>query len=225
MIGVTELAQTRKLIPRWIGHGDLTIVVDGVRVYVRADQVEQLAGIPPWSGGETLLGDTWALELDGQPYYELDDAIARCEAAHTDEAAAFLTWLRETLDELLTDEILDLAQRAPAFIGSYPIRIAARILSEDPAVSIGQHGLFAHLERLGWTERAGSSDWTMTALARRNGWLTIRDVTIPAANRAHRRTYPQLHVTPAGLTELAVTLHALNPDREPERPPHPQLFD
>lgn len=224
MIAMTELAQTRKLIPRWIGHGDLTIVVDGTRVYSRADQVEQLAGIPPWSGGETLLGDTWARVIDGHPYYELDDAIARCEAAHTDQATDFLAWLRSALDELLTDEVLDLAQRAPGFIGSYPIRVAARILSDDPAVSIGQQGLFAHLERIGWTERAGA-DWTMTATARRNGWLTVRDVTIPAANRAHRRTYPQLHVTPAGLTALAETLHALRPDREPERPPHPQLFD
>jgi hypothetical protein len=220
---MVELAQTRKLIPRWIGNGDLTIVVDSA-VYARADQVEQLAGIRPWSGGETLLGDTWAREIDGHAYYDLDDAIARCEAADTAQAAAFLTWLRTTIGELLTDEVLDLAQRSPAFIGSYPIRVAARLLSEDPSITIGQQGLFAHLEQIGWTERDGP-DWAMTILARRNGWLAVRDVTIPAANRAHRRTYPQLHVTPAGLHELARTLHALHPDREPERPPHPQLFD
>ncbi|WP_223215058.1 phage antirepressor KilAC domain-containing protein [Microbacterium trichothecenolyticum] len=221
---MAELAQTRKLIPRWIGHGDLTIVVEGARVYGRADQVEQLAGIAPWSGGETLLGDTWAREIDGHVFYELDDAIARCEAAGTSRAGEFLTWIRETLEQLLTDEVLDLAQRSPAFIGSYPIRIAAARLSEDPAVHIGQQGLFAHLERIGWIERAGT-DWTMTATSRRNGWLTIREVTIPAANRTHRRTYPQLHVTPTGLTELAATLHALHPEQGPERPPHPQLFD
>ncbi|MBW9095166.1 phage antirepressor KilAC domain-containing protein [Microbacterium jejuense] len=223
MTAVVELAQTRKLIPRWIGHGDLTIVVDGA-VYARADQVEQLAGIRPWSGGETLLGDTWAREIDGQAYYDLDDAIARCEAAGTAQATEFLDWLRTTIEQLLTDEVLDLAHRAPAFIGSYPVALAARILSDDPAITIGQHGLFAHLEHIGWIERAGT-DWAMTNLARRNGWLTVRDVTIPAANRAHRRTYPQLHVTPDGLHHLARTLHALHPDRAPERPPHPQLFD
>lgn len=221
---MTELAQTRKLIPRWIGHGDLTVVVDGVRVHVRADQVEQLAGIPPWSGGETLLGDTWALEIDGQPYYELDDAIARCEAAHTEQASAFLAWLRETLDDLLVDEVLDIAQRTPGFIGSYPIRVAAKLLSDDPVINVGQQGLFAHLEHIGWIERAGT-DWAMTPIARRNGWLVIREVTIPAANRAHRRSYPQIHVTPAGLAELGRTFYAARPERDVTAAPHPTLFE
>lgn len=224
MIAVAEVATTRTLIPRWHGHGDLTIVLDGARVYVRADQVEDLAGIPPWSGGETLLGDTWPLERDGRPYYELDDAIARCEAAHTDQAGEFLTWLRVTLDELLTDEVLDLAHRLPGFIGAHSIRTAARLLSDDPAIHIGQQGLFALLEQLGWIERGGA-DWAMTVIPRRNGWLTVRDVTIPAANRAHRRTYPQLHVTPAGLLELARTLHAYTPARETPAEPHPTLFE
>jgi hypothetical protein len=227
---VAALTRTRKLIPRWFGHGDLTLVVDGDQVYARADQVEKLAGIPPWSTGETLLGDTWPLEIDGYPYYHLDDAIVRAEAVATPEATDFLRWLREQLPLILADEVLDIAQRIPPFIGSYPVSTAARLLSEDPAVVIGQNGLFAHMCQLGWIVRAitvtpDAPDWHITDTARRNGWLTVRDVIVPAANRARRRVYPQIYVTPAGLTELARTLHALHPDRDPQTPPHPQLFD
>lgn len=224
MIGVVELARTVKLIPRWPGHGDLTIVTRDGRVYLRADQVEQLAGIPPWASGESLLGETWPLELDGNPYYDVDDAIARCETADTSMAAAFLTWLGDTLDQLLADDVLDLAQGIPGFIGSYPVRVAARILDDDPAISIGQNTLFAHMHHLGWIERTPTGDWTLTPTSRRNGWLTIRDITVPAATKAHRRAYPQVYVTPAGLTELATTLHALSRP-VPDTPAPPTLFD
>lgn len=223
MKAVAELAPTHKLIPRWHGHGDLTIVLIDTRVFVRADQVEHLAGIPPCSGGETLLGDTWPLELDGFPYYDLDEAIARCEAADTAAAAEFLGWLNTTIAELLDDEVLDLAQRAPGFIGSHPVRVAAQLLNADPAISIGQNSLFAHMHAQGWIDRT-TGDWTMTSLARRNGWLTTREVRIPAANREHRRTYPQIYVTPAGLAELRATLYALNP-APVAQPPQPALFD
>ncbi|MCC2031803.1 phage antirepressor KilAC domain-containing protein [Microbacterium allomyrinae] len=230
MSAVAELAPTRKLIHRWARQGDLYIATVGDRVYARADQVERLAEISPWSGGETLFGDTWPLVLEGFPYYDLDDAIARCESAGTPRAAAFLEWLTDTLAPMLTDEVLDLAQRVPSFIGSHPVNIAARLLSEDPAVQIGRAGLFAHMHQLGWILRtvgkaAQHSDWHIAQAARRAGWLTVRDVTIPATNREHRRTYSQIHVTPAGLTELARTLHALHPDRDTAAPPHPQLFD
>lgn len=224
-MGTVDVAPTGKLIPRWRGHGDLTIILVNTRVFARADQVEQLAGIPPWTTGETLLGASWPLELDGHPFYELDEAIARCEAADTTQAGEFLDWLRGELDDLLSDETLDLAQRLPSIIGSYPIRVAARLLSDTPTVQIGQQGLFAHLHTLGWIERPhDTADWSMTTLARRKGWLTVRNVTVPAATRTHRRTYPQLHVTPAGLTELARTLHATSPPA-PDRPVPLPLFD
>lgn len=229
MTTVVELAHHRMLIPRWPGHGDLTIVIRDEHVYLRADQVERLAGIPPWAHGETLLGDTWPLELDGRPYYQLEDAVARCEAEATDAAAAFLAWLDEQLEQLLTDEVLDDAQRIPSVIGSHPVRVAARILDADPAVSIGQISLFAHLAVEGWIDRdpqvaPQDQDWRITPLARRHGWLTIRNVLIPAANRERRRTYEQIYVTPAGLAELRRTLHALHQTPPPEAP-QPPLFD
>lgn len=221
MTAVAELARTRTtLIPRWFGHGDLTIVVDDERAYLRADQVEQLAGIPPWSTGETLLGDAFPLEMDGRPFYELDEAIARCETAQTTTAGEFLAWLGDTLADLLEDEVLDVAQPVPAFIGSHPVAAAARLLSDDPEVRIGRQGLFAHMHALGWTERH-DDHWVMTNLPRRRGWLTTRNVALGP----HRGIYPQIHVTPAGLAELGRTLHAVNPERDSTTTPHPTLFE
>lgn len=214
---------THTLIPRWPGHGDLTVLVARDLVYLRADQVERLAGIPPWSGGEALIPGDWYLHNDRE-YYPLDDAIARCESDTSTAAAEFLSWLRPTLEELLTDEVLDLAHRIPGFIGSYTVRRAAEILNTDPAITIGQNTLFAHLNATGWTERTPNGDWTMTSLARRNGWLTHRDVTVPAATKTGKRPYGQLYVTPAGLTELRRCLHAIGRDPTGRRS-HPTLFD
>lgn len=225
MSALVELAHPRKLIPRWEKHGDLWIFTQDGTVYVRADQLEQLAGITPWSTGETLIEDHWPTMIDGHPFYELDTAVARCEAEETALAAEFLTWLREQLELLLTDEALDQAQRIPSHFGSYSVNRAAKILDRDPAIRIGMHGLFAHMQLQGWITRAEvDSDWTITPLAHRHGWLTLRNVIIPAATKVRRRTYPQVYVTPAGLDELRTTLHALLRS-PPDEPTHPTLFD
>lgn len=220
---VAELARTATLIPQWHGHGPLRIEIRDDVVYLRADQVEQLAGIRPWSTGETLIDDHWPT-FGGHPFYELDVAIARCEAADTALAAEFLTWLTDQLRELLTDDTLVDAQQPHTFLDSYSVRRAATILDGDPAVSIGQNTLFAHMHSLGWIERS-TGDWTITPSARRNGWLTIRDVVIPAATKQRTRPYPQVYVTPAGLAELRRTLHALHDRLLPDDSPHPALFD
>jgi hypothetical protein len=219
---VAELARTATLIPRWPFHGDLHIEIRDDRIYLAVVDVEALAGIPPWAHGETLIGEDWT-ELGGQPYYLLHDAVARCEAEETTRAGEFLTWLDVTLRELLADDVLDQAQHVPGFFGSYPVRRAAELLRNDPAISIGQNTLFAHMAHQGWIERP-TGDWTITTHAHRNGWLTIRDVTIPAATKDRRRSYPQIYITPEGLDELRRTLYALNP-AAPVIPPQPSLFD
>lgn len=220
MTAVVELAPTHKLLPRWSGHGDLHIVIETDRVFVRSDQAEQLAGIPPWGRGETLLDDHW-FEHNGNQYYPLEDAIARCETEETALAASFLAWLNETLEQLLNEDVLDMAQGVPSFIGSYPVDRAASILDRDPAISIGRTSLFAHMHLEGWLTRR--DDWEISTVARRNGWLTTRNVTVPAPTRSGRRAYPQIYVTPAGLTELRRTLHALNSSPPPDDD-HPSLF-
>ena len=223
MIAVVDLARPEvKVIARWPGHGDLTILVrDGV-VYVRADQLEQLAGIPPWSSGETLLEDVWPLEVDGKPFDVLDVAVARCEASDTEAASAFLHWLRETVEDLLVDEQLDRAQRVPGFIGSYPVKVAARLLDQDPTIRIGPKLLFAHMHELGWISRTSTGEWALADVARRHGWLTTRPV--PRTWRgAPAHPYPQPYVTPLGLAELHRTLAGVSPPHEQEDAP--TLFD
>lgn len=234
MTAVLELPRTAKLIPTWqrderpatvTGRGDLTIVLKDGGIYLHAAQFEALAGIPPWAQGETLLGDDWPLELDGHPYYRLDDAIARAEAQETAQSAAFLAWLTKTMDELLTEEALEHAHTLPSFMGSYPVRRAAEILSRDPGIDIGMHGLFEHMRLQGWIERDDPhTDWRITTTGRLVDWLTIRDVLVPAPTKVGRRSYPQIYVTPGGLAQLRRTLHAINSNAPPEPEPAPTLF-
>lgn len=217
-----ERTGTRTLIPQWFGHGPLTIKVAADAVYLRADQVEQLAGIPPWAHGEQLLDADWHM-FDGHPYYELNHAIARCESEATDQAAEFLCWLDAQLAELLVDEVLDNAQKVPGFIGSHSVGKAAEILDRDPQISIGRGRLFRHLEVLGWVVRDSNGTLHPTDRARRSGWVTIRNVPLELGRR-QSRTYPQIYITPDGLTELRRSLHALN--QTPAEPaPQPALFD
>lgn len=220
---MAELARVRtKLIHRMPGAGDLWVFVDAGAMYLRADQVESLAGIPPWSGGELLLDlDDWAM-LDGHACYPVEVAIARCETAATPTAAVFLAWLAETLG-LVDDDALDQAQAVPGFIGSFPVDVAARRLSADPEVTIGRRALFAFMGEIGWLRRGGvDDDWEVTHLARRNGWLTTRSVPVPGRGR---RSYPQPYVTPDGLAELHRQLTVGRRRSPPAPAASPTLFD
>lgn len=218
---VVELERSRtKLIHRMPGRGDLWMFVGDGGIFLRADQVEKIAGIPPWSGGVLLVDvDEWTI-LDGHACYAVEAAIARCESAATPSASEFLTWLRDVL-ATLDDDAVDQAQQVPAFIGSHPVGVAARMLSEDPEVTITRTGLFAFMHETGWISR-GDQDWEVTHLARRNGWLTVRRVPVPGRGL---RAYPQTYITPAGLTELhrALTLGRRRSPPDPVR--HPTLFE
>ncbi|QYF98933.1 phage antirepressor KilAC domain-containing protein [Microbacterium sp. PAMC21962] len=221
MSAVVELSRTRtKLIHRMPGAGDLWIFVDAGAMFMRADQVEAIAGIPPWSTGELLVeAGTWET-IDGHVCYPVEVAIARCEAAATPPASRFLDWVRTVL-EATDDDALDKAQLVPSFIGSHPVHVAARILSEDPEVTIGRNGLFEVMHQAGWLDRSGG-DWTVTHVARRNGWLTVRNIPVPGRGRT---PYPQTYVTPAGLVELQRLLTAGRRHSPPEPAQHPTLFD
>lgn len=220
MTAVAELARTRtKLIHRMPGRGDLWIFVDGGAMLVRTDQLEALAGIPPWSGDEVLFAEDAWTTVDGHVCTPLEHAIARCESAASSTAAEFLAWLGGVLGEV-DDDVLDKAQSLPGFIGSHPVQNAARQLSEDPALTIGRDGLFAFMHAQGWLSRGGDT-WEVTHLARRNGWLTVRQVPIGRG----RRTYPQTYVTPEGLALLRELLAESRRRHAPPDRPAPTLFD
>lgn len=200
---MTDLAPSAwRVVPYMHGHGPLMVIIDPPRIFLRADQVERLSGITSW--GETLFDSGWQV-IDDVEYYELETAVARCEAADTPQAAEFVVWLRGQIDLLLDDEAIDQAHQLPSFIGSYQVHSAARMLSEEPGIRMTRQTLFAHMHALGWLDRVDDV-WTITSLARRNGWLTVREVSIPAPGKARARAYPQTYITPAGLAELRTTL-------------------
>lgn len=200
------LQQPRLLIPRVAGR-DLRVLVDHPYVHVRASDVEAIAGVPPWSTGETLLGPVEQLVVfDGVEYYPVSVAVTRARDEGMDRAgaAAFLDWVDEGLPALLDPEMLDRAARRASFASSFTVARAAELLSRDPRIEIGRDRLFDHLERIGWIHRPLPDEaWRLTAVALEHDWLTTRPMTI--GHGRHARHYEQVHVTPAGMTELART--------------------
>jgi hypothetical protein len=214
----------RRLYPRWPGHGDLDIRVDLAdgRTWLRADQVEQLAGIPRWATGDTLLGDEEVLAIGDAWFYDLDGAIAKCAHHGTALAADFADWIREFTANI-DDQALETAHKTVPFIHALTVAQAARVLDGDPAISMGQNRLFAHLEQLGWIERSTAAhDWIITCTPHERDWLTLRTVTIPDGRETRR--YLQVHVTRAGLDEIRRTLYALGRGDPAEQPTLTPLF-
>jgi len=226
-VGAVATAATpiyRRLYARWPRHGNLDIRVNITdrSVWLRADQVEQLAGIPPWATGDTLLGDEEVLAIGDAWFYDLDGAVAKCAHHGTALAVAFGDWVREFAADV-DDQVLENAHQRVAFIHALTVAQAARVLDGDPAISMGRDRLFAHLEQLGWIERSSPAhDWIITREAHQRDWLTLRTVTIP--NGIDTRPYLQVHVTHAGLDEIRRTLYALRRGDPAEQPTPIPLF-
>ena len=88
--------------------------------------------------------------------------------------------------------------------GDYSVADAAKILSRDPRIKLGQQRLFTHLMDLHWLYRqAGDRKWRAYQTAITRGWLS----EIPASHY-HPRTAelvidaPQVRVTVKGLQRL-----------------------
>ncbi|CAN7238710.1 phage antirepressor KilAC domain-containing protein [Microbacterium sp. LjRoot45] len=222
---MVELQQPRPIIPRVDGQ-NLHILVDHPYVYLRRDDVEALAGIPPWGTGEKLLlDDDQVVDINGAEYYPLETALhrARYESLTPSKADAFLQWVEAELPQYLTPEVLEAAHRVPAFSEAYTVAGAARLLDQDPEISTGRDRLFDHMAELGWIERntEGVDAWIPTSTATSRDWLTLR--TVYVGPRRNARPYLQIHITNAGLTELRRTLAGTA--RSTTRPAHPTLFD
>ncbi|WP_156759528.1 hypothetical protein [Microbacterium karelineae] len=207
---MTHLLQPVPLVARWPFHGDLHIVVDGAYVYLRADDVERLAGIPAWGEGETVIGDEWPDELDGTPFYRLEQAIAKVRRhADSDTAAEFVAWLDESLPDLLDPRTVAAARPPESFTRGITVRHAAQRLTAE-GLRVGRTGLFAHMQRLGWAERAGDQ-WSLTGLARDRGWATVRRIRHPAPGKGRHGAYDQIYILPAGLEQLRADLTPADP--------------
>ncbi|WOF23802.1 phage antirepressor KilAC domain-containing protein [Microbacterium betulae] len=212
-----------KLIARWPRRGDVMIVVDGDRTFLRADDVERLAQVPAWSAGETVLGDEWPEELDGVPFYTLEAAVAKVsEHAGKEPAREFLGWLDVTLPQLLAPDVVAQARRDVSPLVSFTIDQTAAQLLRNPGLRMNRVQLFAYLERCGWVRRAGD-EWTPTDHARAEGFLTVRQIPHPDPSRGKHASYPRIYVTPAGMDKLRASLRSDAPEFTPALTP--ALFD
>jgi len=230
---MVELQQPRTLIARVDGT-DLRILVDHPFVYLRREDVERLAAIPPWATGEQLLlDDDQVLEISGTEYYPLEWALSRAieDTLDAHKATRFLDWIRDELPAYTSDQVLEQAHRVPHFVTAHTVAAAARTLSADPTISIGRDGLFEYMATLGWIHRATpnrtgnpAGDWTISRTAHDRDWLTLRPITIGPATRHGQRGYMQIHVTDAGLAELHRLLAGISTPAPPP-PAHPTLFD
>lgn len=206
---------------RWPHHGDLRVVVVDDEVYVAVADLTALAGIdldPVWP-----VQVAWAKNPDATIVllYMLRDAARVLEDAGTEQAACLGEWMLSTVPEVLTAQEEDYATRLESFRTGHTVQQAAGILDRDPAVSIGRQSLFEHLQLIGWAERALDGTWQPTAAAIADHVVTIRMVTVRAGKTV--APYPQLYITPAGLTELRRTLRALHPDAPTTPAPAEQL--
>ena len=222
---MVQLQQPRTLIPRVDGR-DIRLLVDHPYVYFRREDVEEFADIPPWGNGETLLlNDDQVIEVEGVEYYTLETVIyrARFDALTPAKGDALLQWIDQSLDQYLTPDVLEAAHRAPSFAEAYTVAAAARLLDQDPGVSMGRDRLFDLMEQLGWIERntVGADAWVPTQLPTSRDWIALRAVNV-GPRKASRR-YLQIHITNAGLAELRRTLADIKPAPKPAA--HPTLFD
>jgi hypothetical protein len=221
---MVELQQPRLMILRVNGR-DLRTLVDHPSAYFRREDVEELADIPPWGNGETLLLDEdQVVDVDGVEYYTLEGVLyrARFDSLTPAKGDALLAWFDRELPLYLTPEVLEAAHRAPSFAEAYPVAAAAALLDKDPGLTMTRDRLFTHMAELGWIQRNDpTEDWQVTTLPYSRDWLTLR--TVYVGPRRSRRRYEQIHVTNAGLQELRTILTAAKPAPAPIT--HPTLFD
>lgn len=99
--------------------------------------------------------------------------------------------------------------------GDYAVADAAKILSRDPVIALGERRLFAVLSDQGWIYRQRADNrWRVYQVAVERGWLS----EMPASHY-HPQTGelvldpPQVRVKPKGLAELHRRLGGLQPLR------------
>jgi len=137
----------------------------------------------------------------GQPDYQLPQTYAEA--------------LRELADQVerteqLRAEVEQLAPRAHSWdvlasgYGDYSVRDAAKILSRDPAIDVGERRLFGLLAEQGWIYRQrGDGRWRAYQQYIERGWLSV----LPSSHY-HPRTGelvldpPQVRITVRGIHQL-----------------------
>ena len=191
----TILPQPVRLPLRWPGHGDIETVIDGEFIWVAADDVERLAGLPAWGEGETVLADGWPEVRDGRAYYAAEVATAKARDHGGRLGAEFADWLAEVLPELTRPETAEELRRPVPLSDAVTVARAARDLEMKRAA------LFDLLVSEGWVEHTRDGFRVLPA-ATAARWATIRLVPRPGPGGGKHARYHQPYITPAGMDEL-----------------------
>lgn len=222
---------------RWLGHRvDLrTIVVDDVALFAAEDVCKAL---DVWVDHFTDVWENRKLPIFPFPTQRLDgldvdlitaDQVRAIDAARPMYAPdpGFIDWFEQLLtDQLAGDRLEQLVDAVkhpePGALAdkNYSVQKAARILSRDPLIDLGQRRLFEFMQGLGWIARDTAYIWIPSTDALKAGWLYRQHVRITT----HKSLYPQVRITPEGLQELHTRLGALGP-LQIEEPTHLALVE
>lgn len=178
----------------WVVRDLLEAVEDGPGDY--ADE----PGHDPLIIAEHALCSTWTLEQ-----------ARRNLAGFEPRANSLLDWIhgREisfasvglgNVVRLATPDLL------PSITEAYSVRTAAQLLDEDPAISVGERRLFQWLLDHDWIIRRGT-EYAPTTERITFGHLAVVPRRVPLRDDP----WPQVVVTPAGLTELHQLLGGIQP--------------
>jgi len=218
------LAMTRPalLVYRWFGFGDVRAVLDPQRgllfnavdvcKYLEIEvesQYDRFAQSHRWFWPVDVVHidvprPAWAEPDPADPtdYLTVVACHQLADQFLNDYTPAFLQWLTETIEvqeQVGAETIIAKATPTPpAALGrSFSIARAARILSGDPAIELGQDSLFLAMKAKGWVQRIDGI-WRPSEDLVKIGFLVRQPKRIPG----QRQLYPQIRITEAGMQSL-----------------------
>lgn len=208
------------LIPyRWIGHGlDLRVYfVHGTEPLFAAPDVAKAIDIHVLEFHDAFW-DTWSYtyplptqQVDGCPVDLFTaDQVRRLAADKPMFLDAdgptwdFLEWFDELVETLTGPQVERIVAAATPSTEakltdrSFSVGRAARILSGDPTINLGEKSLFEAMQNLGWIDRDLTYTWIPDADFLTAGFLLKKPVRVPG----RKTLYPQIRISDAGMHEL-----------------------
>lgn len=221
---VATMLMTPAIVPlRWIGRGvDVRVcLIDEVLVYgfdvfaalgIFTDTMHRhrsypLAAVGMLPAGVKFRDDVVDESRSSTPLYTIDrlEQIARRNYTDPNLVDELFAWLRSAVDALLNPPPASLEEPTPRADvippATYSLRLAAIILSRDPALTYSQKTLFSVISAFGWTARE-LGIWVPAAKPMEEGWLVRHRIRVGYERREERVLCPQIRITQAGLQEL-----------------------
>lgn len=218
------------MIPwRWTGHGlDVRCYLHDGEPYFNADDVCRALDVP-------VVRDVDALTERVTASYPCDTTILAslvdADNAHIPvmtvdqvfdldatrplyaEDPGFAEWFEDLLADHLTGPDIDRLVGAvlrpdevpPLDEPTYSVGHAARILSRDPIIDIGERSLFEVMREIGWIDRDTTFTWIPAPHTLNQALLERHQVR----TRGRRSLYPQIRITREGLLALQRRLGGL----------------